>query len=171
MRFGRSTLGMDGWELKPARVSAFVPQGERAVYKLRTRAGLGIRATHNHPFRMLDGWVPLEHLRVGDRIAVARNIPVFGKTPIPDWEATLLGLMISEGQCDTPGRGAIFTSSDPALVRLLKSAVAASGLGEVTHNGRIGYRLPKRQGRGRGRTTEPGHSVAPLPQPLTPGAA
>jgi deoxycytidine triphosphate deaminase len=148
MRFGRSTLGMDRWELKPARVSAFVPQGERAVYKLRTRAGLTIRATHNHPFRMLDAWVPLEHLRVGDRIAVARNIPVFGKTPIPDWEATLLGLMISEGQCHTPGHSPTFTSSDPALVRLLKGAVAASGMGEVTDKGRFGYRLVNRQGRG-----------------------
>ena len=151
MRFGVSTLGMDGWELKPARVSAFVPQGERAVYKLRTRAGLGIRATHNHPFRMLDGWVPLEHLRVGDRIAIARNIPVFGKTPLADWEATLLGLMISEGQCHTPGHSPTFTSSDPVLVRLLKDSVAASGMGEVARTNRAhawlaGYGLNVRAG-------------------------
>ena len=41
---------------------------------------------------MLKRWVPLSELRPGDRIAVAREIPVFGKTPIPDWEATLAGL-------------------------------------------------------------------------------
>ncbi len=148
MRFARSTIGMDGWLLEPARVSAFIPQGEQFVYKVRTRAGLRIRATASHPFRMLHGWTALQDLRVGDRIAVARSIPVFGKTPIPDWEATLLGLMIAEGQCHTPGHSPTFTSSDPALVRLLKNAVAASGLGEVTFNGIYGYRLVNRQGRG-----------------------
>ena len=71
----------------------------------------------------------LESSRPGDRIAVARNIPVFGKTPIPDWEASLLGLMISEGQCHTPGHSPTFTSADPVLVRLLKASVAASGTG------------------------------------------
>ena len=148
MRFAKSTIGLDGWNLKPARVSAFVPHGQQLVYRLRTRAGLRIRATANHPFRMLRGWVPLERLRVGDRIAVARSIPVFGKTPIPDWEAALLGLMISEGQCYTPGHSPTFTSSDPALVDLLQKSVAASGLGDVTFKGCYGYRLVNRQRRG-----------------------
>ena len=148
MRFGKSTLGLDGWSLKAAKVADFIAQGKQFVYRLQTRTGLRIRATPNHPFRMLHGWVPLERLRVGDRIAVARSIPVFGKTPIPDWEASLLGLMIAEGQCDTPGYSPVFTSSDPALVRLLQAAIAASGMGEVTHNGLRGYRLVNRKGRG-----------------------
>jgi deoxycytidine triphosphate deaminase len=147
MRFGKRTMAWDGWRLKPAKVSAFIPQGRREIFELRTRAGLRIRATANHPFRMLNRWVPLGELRPGDRIAVAREIPVFGKTPIPDWEATLLGLMISEGQCDTPGHGPTYTTADPALVALLESAMAASGLGEITHNGRFGYRLVNRKGR------------------------
>src|SRR5436190_7572039 len=97
MAFGRATLGLDKWQLKAAKVSAFIPQGRREVFELRTRAGLRIRATANHPFRKLEGWAPLGELRPGDRIAAARDIPVFGKTPIPDWEASLLGLMIAEG--------------------------------------------------------------------------
>jgi deoxycytidine triphosphate deaminase len=148
MRFAKSTLAMDGWALRPAKVSAFLAQGEQFVYQLRTRAGLRIRATANHPFRMLHGWMPLERLRAGDRIAVAREIPVFGKTPIPDWEATLLGLMISEGQCHTPGHSPTFSGSDPALVRLLNNAMADSGLGEVTVDADMGYRLINRRGRG-----------------------
>jgi deoxycytidine triphosphate deaminase len=150
MRFGRSTLAMDGWSLKPARVSAFVPQGKKPVFKLLTRSGLRIRATANHPFRMLQGWMPLERLVAGDRIAVARNIPVFGKTPIPKWEASLLGLMISEGQCNTPGHSPSFTGTDPALVGLLKDSMAASGLGVVTFKGEgtYGCRLVNHAGRG-----------------------
>jgi deoxycytidine triphosphate deaminase len=148
MRWGKRTLAWDGGRLRPAKVSAFMPQGKREIFELRTRTGLRIRATANHPFLMLNRWVPLSDLRSGDRIAVAREIPLFGKTPLPDWEATLLGLMISEGQCHTPGHSPTYTTADPALVALLKSAMAASGLGEITYKGRYGYRLVNRRGRG-----------------------
>ncbi len=148
MRFGKSTLGMDNWRLRAAKVSDFIPQGVREVFELRTRAGLRIRATANHPFRKLEGWMPLSELKIGDRVAVAREIPIFGNTPLPDWEATLAGLMLSQGQCDTPGHSPAFTSADPALVKLLETTMAASGLGEVTFNGRHGYRLVNHRGRG-----------------------
>jgi deoxycytidine triphosphate deaminase len=148
MRWGKSTLALDSWKLKPAKVSAFVPQGKKEVFELRTRAGLRIRATANHPFLKLKGWVPLGELRPGDRIAAAREIPVFGTTPIPDWEASLLGLMISEGQCDTLGHSPTYTTADPAMVRLLESCIGDSGLGVVTFNGNYGYRLVNKAGRG-----------------------
>jgi deoxycytidine triphosphate deaminase len=148
MRWGKRTLAWDGWRLKPAKVSDFIPQGKREIFELRTRTGLRIRATSNHPFRMLNRWVPLSDLRAGDRIAVAREIPVFGKTSIPEWEATLLGLMISEGQCDTPGQSPTYTTADPTMVALLESTMTASGLGEITYKGRYGYRLVNRKGRG-----------------------
>jgi deoxycytidine triphosphate deaminase len=148
MRWGKSTLALDSWKLKPAKVSAFIPQGKKEVFELRTRAGLRIRATANHPFRKLKDWVPLSDLRPGDRIAAARDIPVFGKTPIPDWEAGLLGMMISEGQCDTPGHSPTYTTADAALVQLLETCMANSGMGVVTFKGRYGYRLVNRSGRG-----------------------
>ncbi len=146
--WGRKTLGLKDWKLRVASVSAFIPQGKKPVFELRTKAGLKIRATANHPFRQLHGWTALDQLKPGDRLAIARHIPVFGKTPIPDWEATLLGLMISEGQCDTPGYSPTFTNSDHALVDLLKKAVGAGALGAVTFRGRYGYRLVNRAGRG-----------------------
>jgi deoxycytidine triphosphate deaminase len=148
MRWGKSTLALDHWRLKPAKVSAFVPQGRREVFELRTRAGLRIRATANHPFLMLNGWVPLEQLCPGDRIAVAREIPVFGKTPIPDWEASLLGLMISEGCCNTPGGSPTYTTADSMLAQVLKTAIALSGFGEIAYDGLYSFRLVNRKGRG-----------------------
>jgi deoxycytidine triphosphate deaminase/intein/homing endonuclease len=144
----RETLGMKRWRLRPERVTAFLPQGRRPVFELTTRAGLKIRATANHPFRQLRGWTPLSELSPGDRIAVARHIPVFGRSPLPDWEAALLGLMISEGQCRTPGHSPTFTSTDPALVTLLERSVEQGGLGTVSWNGGIGHRLVNRRGRG-----------------------
>src|ERR1700723_3001902 len=56
MRWGKSTLALDSRRLKAAKVSAFVPQGKREIFELRTRAGLRVRATANHRFRMLNRW-------------------------------------------------------------------------------------------------------------------
>jgi deoxycytidine triphosphate deaminase len=148
MRWGSKTLGLADCRLEAAGVSGLVAQGERPVFSLRTRSGLRIRTTANHPFLTLGGWVPLDELNSGDRIAVARSIPIFGTTPIPDWEASLLGLMISEGLCDAPGHSPTLTSADPVLVELLETVMAASGLGTVTFNGKYGYRLVNRKGRG-----------------------
>jgi deoxycytidine triphosphate deaminase len=143
MRWGKSTLAWNGRRLERAKVSALIPQGKREVFELRTRAGLKIRATANHPFLTVNNWVALSDLKAGDRIAVARDIPVFGKTPIPDWEANLLGLMISEGQCSTPGHSQTYTTADPVLVQLLKETVATSGLGEVTLKGATAKFVPQ----------------------------
>jgi deoxycytidine triphosphate deaminase/intein/homing endonuclease len=148
MRAGCETVGLDGWKAARAKVSAFMPQGRKPVFELRTRAGLRIKATANHPFRQLGGWMPLERLKVGDRIAVAREIPVFGDTSLADWEASLLGLMISEGQCSTPGHSPTFTNSDRVLVALLERSVAAGNLGCVTAKPHHGFRLVNHQGRG-----------------------
>jgi deoxycytidine triphosphate deaminase len=148
IRAGARTVGLDGWKTATADVSAFVPQGRKPVFELRTHAGLRIKATANHPFRQLDGWTALDALRPGDRVAVPREIPVFGSTPLPDWEASLLGLMISEGQCRTPGHSPTFTNNDATLVALLSRSVAAGGLGCVTAKPTHGYRIVNHAGRG-----------------------
>jgi len=127
----RATVGLDGWIANRLPVSDFIPQGRKPVFELRTKLGLRIRATSNHPFRQLSGWTPLADLRVGDRIAAARTVPIFGKTPLPTWEAALLGLMTSEGSCWAPGHGPVFTNADPVLVDLARAS-ALEGLGVET---------------------------------------
>jgi deoxycytidine triphosphate deaminase len=140
MRWGKSTIALDSGRLKTAKVSAFIPQGRKEVFELRTRAGLRIRATANHPFLEPSGWMPLGDLRPGDRIAAAREVPIFGKTPVPDWEASLLGRMIVEGQCDILqnyrldiGAGerfvpqAVFTAPENSVRLFLKSLFSADG--------------------------------------------
>ncbi len=144
---GARTFGLDGWRGGELPVSRFLPQGRKPVFELTTRLGLKVRATANHPFRKLDGWTALESLRPGDRIAVAREVPVFGRTTLPAWEAALLGLMISEGQCKAPGHSPTFTSADPVLVRLLEESVVGIGA-EVSPKGTYGYRIVNRRGRG-----------------------
>jgi deoxycytidine triphosphate deaminase len=144
----RRTVGLDGWRARALPVTDFVPQGVRPVFELVTRSGLRIKATANHPFRQLHGWTALEDLQVGDRIAAVREVPTFGRSTLADWEAALLGLMISDGACRTPGHSPTYTSSDPVLVSVFEESVR-EGLGcQVTHDGRMGYRIVNHQGRG-----------------------
>ena len=65
----------DRWRMVPRRVTNVFPSGIRPVFKLRLASGREVTATGNHPFRRIDGWVPLEELGVGDEIAVPRWVP------------------------------------------------------------------------------------------------
>jgi replicative DNA helicase len=61
------------WRLKVVEPADFVDNGTREVWALTTGSGRRLRATGNHPLRTLNGWVPLESLVPGDRIAVPRG--------------------------------------------------------------------------------------------------
>jgi replicative DNA helicase len=66
---------LDGWQITHRQASRVWLTGHRPVFRLTTRSGRSIRATANHPFRVLRGWQALEDLSVGDRIALPRYYP------------------------------------------------------------------------------------------------
>ena len=142
-----STLSLDGWRLRTGQVTAHINNGVKPVYELRTRAGLRIKVTATHPFRVFEGWKPLSDLQNGERIAVARTCPVFGQDDWSEHEAILLGLLLADGQCHTPGHSPRYTTGDPRLAEAFGEAARAFGC-EVSPVGRFGYNLVNRRGRG-----------------------
>ena len=76
------------------------PSGRKEVFRLRLASGREVEATGNHPFMKLEGWTPLEQLKIGDRIAAPRRVPEPVDTQrMDDAEVMLLAHMIGDGSC------------------------------------------------------------------------
>jgi replicative DNA helicase len=80
-------LSLDGsLKLCQRTPSDFIDDAVKPVFRVTTRLGRQVTTTLTHPFLTVGGWTPLACLRVGDRIAVPRTMPVFGSTPMRDCE-------------------------------------------------------------------------------------
>ncbi|WP_062981681.1 replicative DNA helicase [Nocardia anaemiae] len=76
------------------------PSGRKEVFRLRLASGREVEATGNHPFLTVDGWIALEKLAIGDRIATPRRVPEPVHTiRMADAELILLAHMIGDGSC------------------------------------------------------------------------
>ncbi|MBA4063276.1 MAG: replicative DNA helicase [Isosphaera sp.] len=118
------TLG-DDLRLRLTEPSAYVDDGVKPVFRVRTRLGREVTATAAHPLRTFRGWTRVADLKPGDRVAVPRRIPVFGDRPLRDCEVKLLGYLIGDGGLtDTTPE---FTNSDPRLRAEFEAAVRQFG--------------------------------------------
>ncbi|MBA2693036.1 MAG: replicative DNA helicase [Rubrobacter sp.] len=77
--------------------SAFVDDGMKPVFRVRTRLGRKIETTITHPFLTFDGWRKLGEIPVGERIAAPRRMPVFGNEAMGGHRIRLLAYMIGDG--------------------------------------------------------------------------
>jgi replicative DNA helicase len=115
------TLGRDR-RLRFTEPSAFVDDGCKPVFRVKTRLGRRVDTTASHPFLTAEGWLPLAALRTGDRIAVPRRINVFGSMRPPDPEIELLAASVRD---EVPA--AAFTLSRSQLALFLNRLFAAGG--------------------------------------------
>jgi replicative DNA helicase len=106
------SLCPDG-QLAVATPSAYVDDGRKPVFRVRTRLGREVRTTASHPFLTPDGWQPLLALREGDTVAVPRELPVFGSDPLPGAEVGLLGYLL--GSVLPHDDGPVLRCCDPVV--------------------------------------------------------
>jgi replicative DNA helicase len=92
-----------GGELRPVQPQAFVDDGHRHVYRVRTRSGREVRTTASHPFLTPDGWRPLADLAAGHSVGVPAAIPVFGRDAMPLDEVLMLAHMVAAPGSDELG--------------------------------------------------------------------
>ena len=100
---GRIVFSCDEkYKIVPRRVEAIISNGRKKVFLLETRLGHRIHATANHPFLTLDGWKNLGKLKIGDRVATPRLLPILGQKEWPEHEVISLAWLISEGNTCHP---------------------------------------------------------------------
>ena len=112
----------DNWKLSFTEPSAFVDDGIKPVFRVTTKLGRTVESTITHPFLTFDGWRKLGELNVGDKIAVPREINVFGTEQISDGKVKLLAYLIGDG-CLTK-QTPEFTNTNPAIQVDYATAVA-----------------------------------------------
>jgi replicative DNA helicase len=118
------TLGND-WKFHPARPSHFVDDGLKPVFRVRTRLGRYVDTTLSHPYLTMRGWRPLAELEVGEKIAVPRALPVFGKQQWLAGRVRLLAYLLGDG-CLT-GSQVKFTNNNRHIQADFMAAVEEFG--------------------------------------------
>jgi replicative DNA helicase len=98
-----AVLALAGDELAVARPSAFVDDGRKRVYRVRTDSGREVRTTASHPFLTPTGWRPLADLAVGRQIGVPAAVPVFGDEALPTDEVVMLAHLVAAPGGDEHG--------------------------------------------------------------------
>ena len=95
------------------RPGAYINDGVKPVFRVRTRLGREIKTTITHPFLTVGGWRKLGELSVGDHVAVPRRMPVFGLEPLGTHRMKLLAYMLGDG--NMTGGVPRFTNANPAV--------------------------------------------------------
>lgn len=110
------------WRFTWTQPAAFVDDGIKPVYRVTTRLGRSIKTTLSHPFLTIKGWRSLGVLQTGDKIAVPRQVKVFGSEVISEAKVKLLAYLIGDG-CLTKTCPE-FTNSNPILRQDFTHALA-----------------------------------------------
>jgi replicative DNA helicase len=114
----------DNWKLSFTAPSAFVDDGIKPVFKVTTKLGRTVESTITHPFLTFDGWRKLGELKVGDKIAVLREVNVFGTQKLSDEELASLVESIAADHHAIPAT--IFQLTRPQLALFLHHLFAAN---------------------------------------------
>jgi len=106
------TCDTDRLRLQVGEVTEVHVNGVKPVYRLTTNLGRTIDATANHPFYTFGGWKLLSDLKVDDKIAVPRRLPIQGNVEWPDHEVIVLGHLLADRKPSIEADHAIDTDID-----------------------------------------------------------
>lgn len=88
--------------------------GTKPVFLLKTKLGKEIRATGNHKFLTVDGWIPLRNIGKGIRVALPRVLRPQMEQSLPHPELALMAHMIGNGT-GLPRQPVHYVTPDPVL--------------------------------------------------------
>lgn len=121
--------------------------GIKEVFRVTTKTGRHIDATGNHPFFTAKGWVAIDNLNPGDKIALAGNLGFFGDHYINENEIKLLAYMIGDGNCSS--KAIRFCTASEAIKKEMERAANYFDceLVQYASNRDIDFNIVKKQNR------------------------
>lgn len=111
----------EDYKLSPHFTNEILDNGIKEVFRVTTKTGRHIDATGNHPFFTAKGWVAIDNLKPGDRVALAGNLGYFGHHEMNENEIKLLAYMIGDGNCTT--KSIRFCTASDAIKKEMERAV------------------------------------------------
>ncbi|RUM68262.1 MAG: replicative DNA helicase [Sulfurovum sp.] len=94
--------------------------GEKLTYTLTTKSGKTINATANHKFYRVDGWIRLDNLKIGDKIATPDRVHLnVEKDTLCDNELILLAHLLGDGSI-LKGQPYHYTNEDMQNINVVK---------------------------------------------------
>jgi replicative DNA helicase len=137
------TLG-DDFKLRLTQPSHFIDDGIKPLFRVRTRLGRQVETTLTHPYLTIQGWRPLGELKVGDRVAVPRRLPIEGGGIMPESEIDRLASSLVGVDGDREVPEIVFRLKKPQIARLLSQlffVMADDRLGFATDCERIARQM------------------------------
>ncbi len=90
------TYDQDAKKMRIISDCDLIYNGIKQVYLITTTSGHSIEVTSDHPFLTPSGWRMIKDIKKGEKIALARSVPLFGNDKsISESEASLLGYLSS----------------------------------------------------------------------------
>ncbi len=101
-------------KIKSTKILATADMGVQDCLEFSTVTGRKIITTPEHPFYTVLDWKKAGELKIGDRIASARYIPVQGNVEIEDYKIKILAYLIGDGGIS---HGISFTKKNEIIVK------------------------------------------------------
>ncbi|MDD4221510.1 MAG: LAGLIDADG family homing endonuclease, partial [Candidatus ainarchaeum sp.] len=91
------------------------------IMKVKLRSGKEIELTPEHPLLTITGWVDIQNLKVGSRIATPRKLNNLGKKTLSEDKIKLIAYLLAEGHLSN--RVILFCNSDKKILLDFKNTI------------------------------------------------
>lgn len=102
------------YHLEPSEAFFVEDNGVKPSFKVQTKYGAEVTLTGNHPVLTLDGWVEVDALEVGMRIATPSALPYFGNEEWDENEVKAMAYLIAGGHWN--GSQLTFSCKSPEVM-------------------------------------------------------
>lgn len=85
------------YKIKPSQALHIEDNGVKETFLVRTKYGGEVVLTGNHPVLTVDGWVEVDALQIGDRIATPKILPYFGQQTMNSDQVKFYAYLIAGG--------------------------------------------------------------------------